>query len=663
MRGLSGDMIRRFLKVGLSAGYWVVQEPFRRLSSTERGCVIFCYHDVQASNRGLFARQLDALVRVCRPVALSECATAAPGEHCVAITFDDAFVGVYENALPELAARGIPSTIFVPTGYMGQYPRWPGFRMSDRPDLLIMDKEQLLSLSPELVSVGSHSVTHQNLQQVPEATARWELTQSRNDLEALLGRAVTLFAYPYGADTPQLAQWAREAGYTHVFTLLPRLMRPGGDPFTVGRLNACSCDWWLEYQLKMRGAYQWMALVTQGKQTLQGASRTGVKRTRNMVISPRSAKGLAAGYSAAVDSLNPAQWTECVSRFSDATIYQTWACERVRWGERCISHLVLRHLGEVVAAAQVRVVKAPLLPIGVAYVYRGPMWRLAGGAFDPDAACQMLRALQAEYAVRRGLVLRVSPNEAVDEESGPRLREMMQEAGFEVRADVKPYQTFLLELSPSLEQLRRGLRHQWRTSLNKAEKRNWEVSYGVSDELYGQFVEVYREMHARKAFLQRVDVEEFAKIQHLLPDNQKMQVMVCGLEGRRVAAGVCSVIGDTAIQLFLATSQRALEVQGAFKLFWEQIRLLKEQGVRRYDIGGVDAELNPGGFRFKAGLSGALVSYIGTYETCGSAVAARPVQAVEWMRERLVRRPASASAVASANDEADKRDDTGNRTA
>jgi len=631
-----------------------------RLFQSERGCVILCYHELQARNRGLFARQLDMLLRECRAVPLKDCALPSPGDNRVAITFDDAFVGVYENAVPELVARGIPSTIFVPTGYMGQFPQWRGFNQSKRPDLRIMDEEQLRSLPAELVTVGSHSVTHPNLAAVSEKTARWELVHSKESLQQVLGRPVTLFAYPYGADAPRLAQWAREAGYTHVFTLLPRLMRPGGDPFTVGRLNACSCDWELEYRLKIRGAYQWMALVTQAKQAVQSGGRTKGK-LRRPVSSVRHSGPLAPGYSVEVDGLGAEEWAGMVTSFSDATLYQTRACESVRWGERHISHLVLRHQGRAVAAAQVRIVKAPLLPMGVAYVYRGPMWR-TDGRFDEETARQMLKALQAEYAGRRGLVLRIAPNEVEETEAGTVVSRVLTEAGFGRRDDVKAYQTFMLDLEPPLDALRRGLRHTWRTNLNKTEKRNWELAYGVDDGLYGQFLEIYREMHDRKGFFQRVDVDEFRRVQQLLPEGQKMQILICSLEGRRVAAGVCSVLGDTAIQLFLATSQRALEVQGAFKLFWEQIRLLKEQGVRWYDIGGVDAELNPGGFRFKAGLSGTLVSHIGTYETHGNALMARPVQAVEWARQHLVKRAAPVPA-AAAGDTVGNPGDTGSRTA
>ncbi len=38
----------------------------------------------------------------------------------LAITFDDAYVNLLDNALPVLAAYGLPATIFAPVNYLGK---------------------------------------------------------------------------------------------------------------------------------------------------------------------------------------------------------------------------------------------------------------------------------------------------------------------------------------------------------------------------------------------------------------------------------------------------------------------------------------------------------------------------------------------------------------
>jgi len=56
-----------------------------------------------------------------------------------------------------------------------------------------------------------------------EEAATAELRKSRIDLEAILGRPVALFAFPYGRHNESLVRWCKEAGYQRVFTIQPKL--------------------------------------------------------------------------------------------------------------------------------------------------------------------------------------------------------------------------------------------------------------------------------------------------------------------------------------------------------------------------------------------------------------------------------------------------------
>ncbi len=91
---------------------------------------------------------------------------------------------------------------------------------------------------------------------------------------------------------------------------------------------------------------------------------------------------LDAGYSAEVDEVDEAHWYGLLRQFEDANIYQAWAYGLVRSGRQNISHLVLKEHGKVVAIAQSRIMKAPVIGAGVAYVMWGPLWRLREGQAD-----------------------------------------------------------------------------------------------------------------------------------------------------------------------------------------------------------------------------------------------------------------------------------------
>ncbi len=71
-----------------------------------------------------FVAQLDELERTHQVIALTDAFGVAAGRPRAVLTFDDAYRGAVELALPELARRGLPATVFVATGLLGCGPPW-----------------------------------------------------------------------------------------------------------------------------------------------------------------------------------------------------------------------------------------------------------------------------------------------------------------------------------------------------------------------------------------------------------------------------------------------------------------------------------------------------------------------------------------------------------
>jgi len=63
----------------------------------------------------------------------------------------------------------------------------------------LMDWDTLKSLDPDLITIGSHTLTHPILPTLDEAAIQFEMTESRRQLEQKLNRAVKYFCYPNGA--------------------------------------------------------------------------------------------------------------------------------------------------------------------------------------------------------------------------------------------------------------------------------------------------------------------------------------------------------------------------------------------------------------------------------------------------------------------------------
>jgi lipid II:glycine glycyltransferase (peptidoglycan interpeptide bridge formation enzyme) len=302
--------------------------------------------------------------------------------------------------------------------------------------------------------------------------------------------------------------------------------------------------------------------------------------------------------------------------FADANIYQTWSYGSVRWGDGHLSHLVLKQDGEVAALAQLRIIHVPLLGRGVAYIRWGPVCRRWEKELDAEVVERMATALHEEYARKRKLFLRILPNTFIGSPQEQLLRSAFSQYSNKSGNGTDGGRTFLVDLAPPLEELRKRLDQKWRNRLNRAEKNGLKLAEGQGAGEYRVFSRIYKEMMARKKFDTTVDVDEFERIQESLAENERMKVLICSQDDTPVGGIVCSVIGDMGIYLLGATNDAGLDSQGAYLLQWTMIRWLKENGFRHYDLGGIDPERNPGVYHFKQGLSGQDVSRTGPLESC-----------------------------------------------
>ena len=335
---------------------------------------------------------------------------------------------------------------------------------------------------------------------------------------------------------------------------------------------------------------------------------------------------LDSGWQVEVDRATRTEWSQMLDLFDDANLYQTWSFGGVRWGEKNLSHLVLKRGGEVVGMAQLRIVRPTKLKFGMAYLRWGPLFQRRGTPLDPDVAVNMARALEEEYVNNRKLFLRILPNAF----GGSRRAALIQSAFPEFTPEPldtdNTDRTFVLDLAPSIDELRKKLEKKWRNQLTSSEKKGLNLVAGSGSNEYRIFCQIYNQMRKRKTFETTVDVEEFGRIQENLPESQRMRVLICREKGTPVAGLVVSAMGDSAVYLLGATGDDGLNSKGAYLLQWTMIQWLKENGFRWYDLGGINPERNPGVYHFKKGLAGADVSRVGPMVACRSVVSSAVVR-------------------------------------
>jgi peptidoglycan/xylan/chitin deacetylase (PgdA/CDA1 family) len=260
--------VRRILMLSISLIYFLFSATIDRVFGWRplQKPIVVTYHSIHADEVSLFERQMDELSRQAEVVFPD--ASNTP-RNAVAITFDDAFQNVFERALPVLKRHGMPSTIFVPTGYLGASPGWiKPHHNPQRASGCVATLEELKSLDPSLVRLGSHTVTHPRLAALNDDSLRDELRESRRTLENITGCPIDLLSLPYGSWNPKVIQAARAEGYDYVFANVP-IVREGSRPTrVVGRIDVSPRDWPWEFRLKIRGGYEWMALAVPAKREL-----------------------------------------------------------------------------------------------------------------------------------------------------------------------------------------------------------------------------------------------------------------------------------------------------------------------------------------------------------------------------------------------------------
>jgi peptidoglycan/xylan/chitin deacetylase (PgdA/CDA1 family) len=237
----------------------------------------------------------------------------------LSVTFDDGYADNAEQALPILERLGMTATFFVATGFLSGGAMWndrvieavrqcrsrdldltsiglgrlslesladqrfavttllngikhrrPPEREAavaavaaaagcDSPPSLMMNPDQVRRLARRGMDVGAHTVTHPILSRLDPSAARNEIGESKLQLEGLLGRPVSLFAYPNGVPGRDYAAEhvaiVRECGFTAAVSTAWGSATARADRFQLPRFTP-----WDRSRLRYGGRLAWNLL-------------------------------------------------------------------------------------------------------------------------------------------------------------------------------------------------------------------------------------------------------------------------------------------------------------------------------------------------------------------------------------------------------------------
>jgi peptidoglycan/xylan/chitin deacetylase (PgdA/CDA1 family) len=238
------------------------------------GVVVLIYHRVGATTpvqvdlpAALFAAQMDAVAG--RVVPLDEALDAVarpepPADDPIVVTFDDGTADFADVALPILADRSVPVTLYVATDFVERGIEFPD---AGRP----LSWAALADAhSTGLVTVGSHTHRHALLDRLGPDEVADELDRSVELIGGRLGVAADHFAYPKAVLGSGPAQAAVRSRFRSAAVGGNRANRYGAtDPWRLSRTAVQVAD-----------GMRWFARKVEGGMAFEDVVRRAVNRRR-----------------------------------------------------------------------------------------------------------------------------------------------------------------------------------------------------------------------------------------------------------------------------------------------------------------------------------------------------------------------------------------------
>lgn len=123
----------------------------------------------------------------------------------VLITFDDGYRDFYTDAFPILKKYNVKATAYIISGFL------------DKPNYMLVEQLKQIARSG-LVEIGAHTVHHYSLKGLDSVLTKYEVEESKKELEKIINAPVVSFAYPDGSFDDQAIKIVREAGFKSAVT-------------------------------------------------------------------------------------------------------------------------------------------------------------------------------------------------------------------------------------------------------------------------------------------------------------------------------------------------------------------------------------------------------------------------------------------------------------
>lgn len=330
--------------------------------------------------------------------------------------------------------------------------------------------------------------------------------------------------------------------------------------------------------------------------------------------------------------LNRENWNDLISTLPGRHVLQTW-----EWGDskKANGWVPIQKVwhdadGKVAAAAQILArtvsVSGVNLPLRIMYIPRGPLLQ---DWYDPQLRAKVLADLRSLGKQHKAIFIKIDPEveygrgvpgpeRQSDRPQTDTLVTNIAAAGWITSTEQVQFKnTMSIDLRPSPEDLLARMKQKTRYNVRLATRRGVTVRPGISSDL-NLLYRMYAETSLRDGFTIRNE-NYYLTLWHKFMEAQMAEPLIAEVDGEPVAAVVIFRFGGRAWYMFGMSREAHREKMPNYLLQWEAILRAKDVGCVEYDLWGapdefVESDELWGVYRFKEGLGGEVVRYIGAWD-------------------------------------------------
>ena len=173
----------------------------------------------------------------------------------------------------------------------------------------------------------------------------------------------------------------------------------------------------------------------------------------------------------------------------------------------------------------------------------------------------------------------------------------------------RSWESIWVDLDGDRSELRNRLNSKWRNKLSIAERQKLRFETHCDVHNFEWLVNRCYEMMKDRG--KSIPSKLYHQLLLEFQSEQPMQILKA-FSGDELLAGICIVShGSAATYLLGWNGEQGRNLKANQFLLWNAIMLLKEQGIRWLDLGGIDEEGTPGINEFKLGVNGARYVLVG----------------------------------------------------